>query len=359
MLRAIFWKPYSHLLIVGDNAGWSVDDDARDLKGFAEKLGIKADIVRRTPFNIPQAVHYTSQFSLINESIYKSRHRISVDYYHGKPDQQESFRKCFEALRKHHKQIARVRVSNKEMEQLIKSSGINPEKVMRIPLGIDLEKFRPQTPEKKRMSRRNLDIPEKAVVVGSFQKDGVGWGEGLEPKLIKGPDIFLEVITKLKKDIPNLWVLLSGPARGFVKNGLEKLGIPYRHTYLKNSDKIAELFDAIDLYIITSREEGGPKACLQSMAKGVPLVTTAVGQCADLVKNGENAMMTPVEDVETLYEYSLQVLRNKELQKTLIKNGLVTAEANSYTAQAPLWKKYFENLNDLPRNDNRDAVCID
>jgi glycosyltransferase involved in cell wall biosynthesis len=345
MLKSIFWKPYSRLLIVGDNAGWSVDDDARDLKHFAEKLGIPSHIVGRTPWNIVQAVHYTSQFSL-ELDIYKSKHRISVDYYHGRPETQESFRKCFEALKRHHKEITRVRVSNKEMESLIKSSGINPEKVMRIPLGIDTNVFQPVTPEARPISRLNLDIPENAIVVGSFQKDGVGWKEGFEPKLIKGPDIFLKVIENLKSQIPNLWVLLSGPARGYIKNGLDKLGVPYRHQYLKNPNDIAKLYDAIDLYIITSREEGGPKACLQSMAKGVPLVTTAVGQCKDLVTSGTNALMAPVDDINELSRLALEALKNHVLKKGLISNGFRTASENSFDAQLPLWREYLRLLID-------------
>ncbi|MEK7227478.1 MAG: glycosyltransferase family 4 protein [Patescibacteria group bacterium] len=344
MLRALFSKPYSRLFIVGDNANWSVDDDARDLKEFARKLGIKARIVRRTPWNIPQAVHYTSQFSLIDESVYKFRHRISVDYYHGKPEQQESFRKCFETLQKNHEKLSRVRVSNKEMEGLIKSTGINPDKVMRIPIPVDTNVFTPATRESRRNMRVKLGIPDDAVVIGSFQKDGVGWGEGMEPKLIKGPDTFLKVIEKLKSQVPNLWVLLSGPARGFVKNGLEKIGVPYAHRYANNSNKIAEFFDAIDLYIITSREEGGPKACLQSMAKGVPLVTTEVGQCKDLVKSGENAMMVPVDDIKGLYEASLELLNNSGLSEKLVKEGKKTAEENNFESQLPLWKAFFKNL---------------
>lgn len=345
MLKSIFSRPYSRLYIVGDSAGWSVDVDAQDLKKMAQKLGIPSQVVRKARFNFPQAVHYTSQFSLQHD-IYKSRHRISVDYYHGKPEQQESFRRCFEALKSHHRQITRVRVSNKEMELLIKSSGIDPDKVMRIPIGIDLDVFTPQTEKRKRTSRSSLDIPENDVVVGSFQKDGMGWGEGLEPKLIKGPDIFLRTIEKLKRDIPNLWVLLSGPARGFVKKGLEEMGVPYRHRYLNDYREITKLYDALDLYLITSREEGGPKAMLEAMAKCVPLVTTAVGQCKDLVKHRENAMMTPIDNVEALYKSATEVLRDGNLRRAIIDRGLFIAAENSFEAQLPAWKEYFRKLSD-------------
>ena len=52
--------------------------------------------------------------------------------------------------------------------------------------------------------RRELNIPETSFLIGSFQKDGNGWGRGEEPKLIKGPDIFLEVIEVLKNKVDNL-----------------------------------------------------------------------------------------------------------------------------------------------------------
>lgn len=344
MLRSIFWKPYSHLFIVGDNAGWSIDEEAKELKKIAERLAIPAHIVKRVYFNIPQVVYYTSQFALNYEKTYKAKHRILVDYFHGKPEHGESYKKCFEAFKIHSTDISRVRVSTREMENLIKSSGISPEKVMRIPIGTDTNIFTPQTPETKKISRGALDIPEDAIVVGSFLKDGDGWDEGNEPKSIKGPDVFLKVIEKLKQDIPNIWVLLSGPARGYIKNGLDKLSVPYRHRYLKDPHKLTELYNALDLYIVTSREEGGPKSCLESMAKGVPLVTTAVGQCADLVKSGVNAMMAPIDDVDKLSEYSLEILKNNKLKGQLISNGFQTAEENSYEAQLSLWRKYFKDL---------------
>lgn len=346
MLSSLFWKPYSRLIIVGDGADWAIDEETKQLKRTAKSLGLKTHVVKKLYFPISQVIHYTSQFSLLHEGIYDGKSRLSVDYFHGHPERQESFKLCFEALKKHHPEIARVRVSHKEMETLIKSSGIEPSKVMRIPIGVDMDAFTPQSAKKKARARIELDIPEDAVVIGSFQKDGVGWGEGLEPKLIKGPDLFLRTIEKLKKEIPNLWVLLSGPARGYVMKGLEAMDVPYRHRYPKEYPEVAKLYDALDLYIIASREEGGPKAMLEAMAKGVPLVTTAVGQCQDLVKHRENAMMTPIDNVEALYKSAVETLTNGTLRMSLINKGLFTAAENSFEAQLPLWKNYFKGLID-------------
>ncbi len=337
-------KPYSHLYILGDNSNWVLDEESKQLKKIAESIGIKASIKKRIFFNIPQIIYHTSQFSLNDNRIYKTKHRIVIDYFHGKPEQDEKFRKCFESLKKHHEQISRVRVANKEMEALIQTSGIDISKIFRIPIAVDLSLFKPQTAENKLTIRKSLGINDSAVVIGSFQKDGDGWGEGNKPKHIKGPDIFLKVIEKLKSEIPNIHILLSGPSRGFVKNGLNEMGIPFTHKYYSEYTKIADLYDALDLYIITSREEGGPKALLESMAKGVPVVTTAVGQCEDLVINRENALMVQIEDVDGLAKNSLEILKDSKLRNKLTENGYKTANSNSYPSQTELWKKFFMNL---------------
>ena len=197
----------------------------------------------------------------------------------------------------------------------------------------------------KKSARAELGIPQSAFVVGSFQKDGVGWGDGMEPKLIKGPDIFVETMKRLKKDIPELFVLLSGPARGFVKKGLDEAGIPYWHGYLKAYPDIATLFQALDLYVVASRQEGGPKAILESMSSGVPLVTTRVGQAMDLVKHGENAFMVGVVDVDALASYSLQVYRAAQADlQPMLAAGRRTAEANIYESQIPLWAEFMKGF---------------
>jgi glycosyltransferase involved in cell wall biosynthesis len=224
------------------------------------------------------------------------------------------------------------------------SSGIDPAKVFLIPIGINLSYFQPQTPETRKKIRAKYQIPESAVVIGSFQKDGNGWGEGLEPKYIKGPDIFLQTLEILKSRIPELFVLLSGPARGYVKRGLETLGIPYRHYFLDNYPQVGELFQALDVYIVASRQEGGPKAILESMASRVPLVTTRVGQAMDLVKHEQNAWMVDVEDAEGLAHWAEYAIEHHGSLADVLSQGQKTATANSYEAQIPLWHGFMQGF---------------
>jgi len=181
-------------------------------------------------------------------------------------------------------------------------------------------------------------------VVGSFQKDGVGWGEGREPKLVKGPDILLQVLDALRRHVPELFVLLSGPARGYVKAGLERLGVPYRHVFVADYTHMGELYQALDAYIVTSREEGGPKAVLESMASGVPLISTRVGQAMDLVQHEANGWLVDVGDVAGLTCWARHALEYRASLGPVLARARETAQANTYTAQLPLWREFFRGF---------------
>ena len=64
----------------------------------------------------------------------------------------------------------------------------------------------------------------------------------------------------------------------------------------------------MDLYLITSREEGGPKGLIESMAAGVPVVSTRVGMAPALIKDGINGAIAAVDDIEGLIEKSMETL---------------------------------------------------
>lgn len=207
--------------------------------------------------------------------------------------------------------------------------GASEEKVKVIPLGIDLDKFYPASSEAKKELRNKFEIPYGKIVIGSFQKDGNGWGEGLEPKLIKGPDIFLKVISRLKEDF-DIHCLLSGPARGYIKKGLEEMNIPYTHKYYENPWEVAECFRACDLYIMASRVEGGPKSILESLASGVPLVATKVGMVTDVLQEGQDAFLAEPEDAVMISEKVHFLLHNTTQTERFTSNGLEKVKLYSW-----------------------------
>jgi len=342
-------KPYSDVLFVSEGVNWVTTQEILGVAGITEKLGINLRYSGPLLLGLPrQSIFFPTAYFLRNPHRYLiGKNRIAFPFYHGYlPSTSPLVIACHKNLKKYHKRVTRIQASHSYMRDLILESGIDPAKVFLIPIAIDDRFFSPQTPESRRKFREQYAIPQQAVVVGSFQKDGEGWGDGMEPKLVKGPDVFLKTIEALKGSVPELFVLLSGPARGYVKKGLDKLKVPYKHVYLENYPDIGRLYQCLDLYIIASRQEGGPKAMLESMACGVPLVTTRVGQAMDLVAHGENAFMVDVEDFEGLAFWGNKVLVDTELRDRIAKKGLVTAKENVYMAHLPLWKKFFTGFVD-------------
>lgn len=200
--------------------------------------------------------------------------------------------------------------------------GVPPEKIVVIPLGIDLSLFQPASFKERENLKKRIGIPLDKIVIGSFQKDGVGWGKGLEPKLIKGPDIFVRIVGELAKNYP-IFVLLVDPAREYVRLNLEKKNIPYKDIgYLKNFKEVAKYYQALDLYSITSRIEGKPKQILEASASGIPVVCTKVGTVPDINKNRENVLLTEIEDIDQIIINAKEIIEDKDLREELIKNRL-------------------------------------
>jgi glycosyltransferase involved in cell wall biosynthesis len=163
---------------------------------------------------------------------------------------------------------------------------------------------------------------------------------GDQPKRVKGPDVFLDVIERVSKE-RKIFVFLSAPARGFVKRGLERLGVPYLHVVLKDYLEIPSLYHALDMYLITSREEGGPKGILESLAVGIPLVSTKVGMAIDMIADGVNGLVANNEDVDGLVTRVSSLATDAELRSRLAANGKKTIAEYDW---AKIAARYFTEI---------------
>lgn len=191
--------------------------------------------------------------------------------------------------------ISYLHISNKISKEELLRKGFPEEKIFFAHIPVDTDVYnRKRTKEEAKVA---LNIPKEKIVIGSFQKDGNGWGEGLEPKLVKGPDIFCDIVEKLAEEL-DIHVLLSGPSRGYVINRLKNKNISYSHFYFDDPKGVIDLYEALDLYLMTSRVEGGPKSLPESWAMGVPYAGTRVGMVEDVGVDGRNFIEINIEDIE-------------------------------------------------------------
>jgi glycosyltransferase involved in cell wall biosynthesis len=299
---------------------WSIRWDGKYICGELnrQKL-IKSAISTSRHFLRDKILHFGSQLTLVSNNGIKHVHpsnKIVFTWFHFSPND-PGIRFIPELNTK----TDIVHTSCEITKSKLINFGLKPDKIVVVPIGIDLNNFRPYHVKQIDSIRKLLKLPKNKLIIGSFQKDGVGWSGGFEPKYIKGPDIFCTVVERLSKEF-DVHVLLTGPARGFIKHKLKQAGISFTHHNLKNYLNIVDFYNAIDLYLVSSRAEGGPKAITESMACGIPIVSTKVGMAPEVIKHGNNGLLSDIDDVDSLTNNCTQIFENKELREKLIHNAL-------------------------------------
>ena len=269
-------------------------------------------------------VHFGSQYMWLSWGKHMSPlNQYVVSFFHGKHEDGQEVASHIDAFLESIPLLSMIVVSNRIVQKRLIKWGVPSEKIINIPIGVDTSLFLPPTKTQRLEARKSFGFNDDVIVIGSFQKDGIGWGEGLEPKLIKGPDVFLETIEILHKD-HSLAVLLTGPARGYVKDGLNRIGVSYVHLYVDEYKELAKCYHSLDLYLVTSREEGGPMGLLESMASGLPVVSTAVGMAPDVIIDGQSGGITKDIKASLLADkvQSILLISKNKMNQQVILNSI-------------------------------------
>ena len=178
--------------------------------------------------------------------------------------------------------------------------------VIQIPLWVNSNDFYPIM--NKTELRNKYDLENSDYLVGSFQRDSLG-SDLSKPKLIKGPDIFLKVVNKLSKQNDNLKVILAGKRRDYVIKKLIDLKIDFKYFEMASTETLNELYNILDIYIVSSRLEGGPQAILESAITKTPIISSDVGVASQILNpkslfdsNNPDSYFSAVPDTEFAYK---------------------------------------------------------
>ena len=333
--------------IITDDANWSFKEDAKFIRSIFKKLLSISQFEKI--INTKSINYYVDRYKFFASLNFNLKSSITcLDYFHGEPKDDSSYSEFFKKLKKYSKNISLIRVPNQKLFNAMYDHQLNHNNnISLMPIPIDTDIFFERNKNQKVEIRKKLGIPKSIFLIGSFQKDGVGWGNGFEPKLIKGPDIFLKILNSFvsnnKDNSKNIGVLLSGPSRGYIKNGLKKLKIKYWYKYCGNLSEVSELYSALDCYIISSRLEGGPKSFLEAASSMVPVISTPVGQVKDLYE-GSNLMGKTFSPDE--YAFILQELIDNYFQysKSLKTKYQKLSEFYSFKTQSIIWENKFKEI---------------
>ena len=198
-------------------------------------------------------------------------------------------------------------VSAKSREQI---QTLTDKKIFQIPFWINQHKFFEL--KDKVQIREELNIPLDSYVVGSFQRDTEG-SDLKSPKLSKGPDRFLEITRDMKKSKKNLTIILTGKRRNYLIENFEKENIDYKYFEMVDFQTLNKLYNILDLYVITSRVEGGPRSLFECAITKTPIISTNVGFASDILSPESIYDSINYKDAKPNIEYSKKIVKNYEI----------------------------------------------
>jgi len=167
----------------------------------------------------------------------------------------------------------------------------------------------PSVPDAPPLERAELDTPEEAPLAVALGR--------LHPN--KGLDVLIRAVALLPELF--VWIAGDGDERGKLEELARDLHVADRVKFLGWRSDRGALYKSANVCVYPSREEPFGNVVVEAWSCGIPIVTTASTGPAWLVRNGEDAILTPIDDPEALAGGITTVLSSRALAARLIAAG--------------------------------------
>ncbi len=159
-----------------------------------------------------------------------------------------------------------------EVEHDLRAAGVDPCRIVRIPNGVDIGRFRPGRPGETdhRALRASLDLPAReplSLTVGP---------------LLPGKRI--DRLITAHAAVPGILVVVGdGPDAGRLRTIAASAGVADRVLFRPPTDDVAPYMRCAAVYLTAAAQDGLSNAVLEAMASGLPVVAALGGGVAELV----------------------------------------------------------------------------
>jgi len=188
-----------------------------------------------------------------------------------------------------------------------------PERVLTIPLGLDLNAFQAAKQAARGRFRASLGIPGDRALVGFVGR--------LTP--VKNPSLFVEVALRVVQQCPGTCFVFvgDGELRSTLGRQVDALGLAQHVLFAGWQVDMPAVYADLDMLALTSLNEGTPVTVIEALAAGTPVVASAVGGVPDVVINQETGMLVPSGDLEAVVQAIIHLLRDPMRAQTLACAG--------------------------------------
>jgi teichuronic acid biosynthesis glycosyltransferase TuaC len=213
--------------------------------------------------------------------------------------------------------------------------GIPEGKITCIPLGVDINTFKPRNKEK---IRHDFNITEQKIIlfVGQLNKE-------------KGVDYLLKAISKIyskshyNKDV-RIIIIGYGSENENLTSLSKQLGITDKVTFTGPimGEKLAKWYSLADIFVLPSLIEGRPSVINEAMASECAIVATNIGGIPEQVNDGYNGFLIEPKNIDMLAEKINYLLTNENEMIRMGKNSRKKIIEEGWT-----WEGYAKKIEEV------------
>lgn len=201
-------------------------------------------------------------------------------------------------------------------------------------VGVDENRYSPVSYEQKSKMRESLGFTENQKIILCV-------GELLPNKNQK---MIVNVMKSLKKDFPDCILLLAGngPEKDNIEKEINALGIEQNVKMLGYCTFLEQYQRIADVAVSCSKREGLPLNIVEAMLTGNPVIATSNRGHCELIHNGINGFIVPIDDEVSMYKYIKKIFSDDLYRNKLSDNALQIAHLFGFeSVKKELQQIYF------------------
>ncbi len=205
-----------------------------------------------------------------------------------------------------------IAVSADVARSLVRDIGVNRQRVGLIANGVNLRRFRPD-PDARSAMRAKLGIDERAVVFGILAR--------LVP--VKSHQTLVEAFRLLRQQAPDAHLIIAGdgPCRQALERQIGEAGLTDCIHLLGEVSDGERVLNGLDVYVLSSVDEGMNLTLLEAMGTALPVIATAVGGNPEVVVDRLTGLIVPAQQPAALADAMMVLARDEGLRRALGSRG--------------------------------------
>ena len=244
--------------------------------------------------------------------------------------------------------LDRVIAVTENVRRSIEKAGVRPEKIELVPMCVDTRRFRPHTQRGPGRYFPNDNADVRVLFIGNASKEK-GLLELLQAvKLLNEKGVPVSLVAAVENQCA---IKENSVGYDLAQKFLRETNLENRVRFIGLVDSIESLYAESDLVVIPWNTTRGPSdypmVVLEAMAIGKCVVSTPVGGCPDLLRNGKAGILTDgfsAENIAAAIEYAVKNPGDRRrIEQVALERSRDFSLTNSANDLFTLYKRLLES----------------